>query len=135
MSRVIPRVRTTPDTSEQLSGGVSSHVSGHVEPVAATYVVVEKPGVSCRSGRHLGHEPREITCHIFYTDCPLPDHGLNVGSAEDAQGKQEKRRLVELFQRSGGHDMHCMCSLERNFECTGGLWRPESEALALLASL
>ena len=62
-----------------------------------------------------------------------PGHGLNVGSAEDAQGKQEKRRLVELFQRSGGH-VHCMCSLERNFECTGGLWRPESESLALLAS-
>ena len=60
-------------------------------------------------------------------------HGLNVGSAEDAQGKQEKRRLVELFQRSGGH-VHCMCSLERNFECTGGLWRPEIGSLALLAS-
>jgi hypothetical protein len=30
---------------------------------------VEKPGVSCRPGRHLGHEPREITCHIFYTAC------------------------------------------------------------------
>ena len=64
-----------------------------------------------------------------------PGHGLNVGSAEDAQGKQEKRRLVELFQRSGGH-MHCMCSLERNIECTatGGLWRPEIGSLALLAS-
>ena len=30
--------------------------------------------------------------------------------------------------------MHCMCSLERNFECTGGLWRPEIGSLALLAS-
>ena len=65
-----------------------------------------------------------------------PGRGLNVGSAEDAQGKQEKRRLIELFQRSGGHmrHVHCMCSLERNFECTGGLWRPEIGSLALLAS-
>ena len=36
-----------------------------------------------------------------------PGHGLNVGSAEDAQGKQEKRRLVELFQRSGGQCTAC----------------------------
>ena len=42
-----------------------------------------------------------------------------MGSAEDAQEKQEKRRLVELVQRSSGH-MYCMCSEERNVECPGG---------------
>merc|ERR1712086_645622 len=31
--------------------------------------------------------------------------------------------------------MHCMCSLERNFECTGGPWRPRLGSFALLASL
>jgi hypothetical protein len=41
-------------------------------------------------------------------------HGVNVGSAEDAQEKQEKRRLVELVQLSSGH-VYCMCSEERIF--------------------
>ena len=62
-----------------------------------------------------------------------PGHGLNVGSAEDAQEKQEKRRLIELAQRSSGH-MYCMCSEERNVECPDGLWRPGIGSLALLAS-
>ena len=62
-----------------------------------------------------------------------PGHGLNVGSAEDAQEKQEKRRSIELVQRSSGH-MYCMCSEERNVECPGGLWRPGIGSLALLAS-
>ena len=62
-----------------------------------------------------------------------PGYGLNVGSAEDAQEKQEKRRLIELVQRSSGH-MYCMCSEERNVECPGGLWRPGIGSLALLAS-
>ena len=38
-----------------------------------------------------------------------PGYGLNVGSAEDAQEKQEKRRLIELVQRSSGH-MYCVRS-------------------------
>jgi hypothetical protein len=41
-------------------------------------------------------------------------HGVNVGSAKDAQEKQEKRRLVELVQLSSGH-VYCMCSEERIF--------------------
>ena len=56
-----------------------------------------------------------------------------MGSAEDAQEKQEKRRLVELVQLSSGH-MYCMCSEERNVECPGGLWRPGIGLLALLGS-
>ena len=60
-------------------------------------------------------------------------YGLQVGSAEDAQKKQEKRRLIELVQRSSRH-MYCMCSEERNVECPGGLWRPGIGFLALLAS-
>jgi len=40
---------------------------------------------------------------------------LNVGSAEDAQEKQEKRRLVELVQLSSGHVYCSMCSEERIF--------------------
>ena len=56
-----------------------------------------------------------------------------MGSAEDAQEKQEKRRLIELVQRSSGH-MYCMCSEERNIECPDGLWRPGIGSLALLAS-
>ena len=62
-----------------------------------------------------------------------PGYGLNVGSAEDAQEKQEKRRSIELVQRSSGH-MYCMCSEERNVESPGGLWRLEIGSLALLAS-
>ena len=62
-----------------------------------------------------------------------PGYNLNVGSAEDALEKQEKRRLVELVQLSSGH-MYCMCSEERNVECPGGLWRPGIGFLALLAS-
>ena len=58
---------------------------------------------------------------------------MDVGSAEDAQEKQEKRRSVELVQRSSGH-MYCMCSEERNVEFPGGLWRPGIGALTLLAS-
>ena len=58
---------------------------------------------------------------------------MNVGSAEDAQEKQEKRRSIELVQRSSGL-MYCMCSEERNVECPGGLWRPVIGSLALLAS-
>ena len=54
-------------------------------------------------------------------------------SAEDAQEKQEKRRLVELVQLSSGH-MYCMCSEERIFKCPGGLGRPGIGCLALLAS-
>ena len=64
-----------------------------------------------------------------------PGYKLNVGSAEDALEKQEKRRLVELVQLSSGH-MYCMsmCSEESNVECPGGLWRPGIGFLALLAS-
>ena len=54
-------------------------------------------------------------------------------SAEDAQEKQEKRRLVELVQLSSGH-VYCMCSEERIFYCPGGLGRPGIGCLALLAS-
>ena len=61
-----------------------------------------------------------------------PGHGLNVGSAEDAQGKQEKRRLIELSQRSS-RPMLSMCSEERDFECPGGLWRPGIRFFSLLA--
>ena len=43
-----------------------------------------------------------------------PGHDLQVGRAEDAQEKQEKRRSIELVQRSSGH-MYCMCSEERIF--------------------
>ena len=61
-----------------------------------------------------------------------PGHGLNVGSAEDAQQKQEKRRLIELFQCSS-RPMLSMCSEERDFECPGGLWRPGIRFFSLLA--
>ena len=61
-----------------------------------------------------------------------PGHGLNVGSAEDAQQKQEKRRLVELFQCSSRLMLY-MSSEERNFECPGGLWRPGIRFFSLLA--
>ena len=59
---------------------------------------------------------------------------MDVGSAEDAQEKQEKRRLVELVKRSSGH-VYCMCSEERIFQCPGGLWRPGIGSLALLESV
>ena len=52
-----------------------------------------------------------------------PEHGLDVGSAEDAQQKQEQRRFIELSQRSSWPMLY-MCSEERDFECPGGLWRP-----------
>ena len=60
-----------------------------------------------------------------------PGYGLQVGSAEDAQQKQEKRRLIELFQCSS-RLMLCMCSEERDFECPGGLWRPGIRFFSLL---
>ena len=60
-----------------------------------------------------------------------PGYGLQVGSAEDAQQKQEKRRLIELFQCSS-RPMLCMCSEERDFECPGGLWRPGIRFFSLL---
>ena len=60
-----------------------------------------------------------------------PGYGLQVGSAEDAQQKQEKRRLIELFQCSS-QPMLCMCSEERDFECPGGLWRPGIRFFSLL---
>ena len=41
-------------------------------------------------------------------------YGMNVGSAEDAREKQEKRRMIELLQRSSGH-VYCTCSEERMF--------------------
>ena len=61
-----------------------------------------------------------------------PGYGLQVGSAEDAQQKQEKRRLIELFQCSS-RLMLSMCSEERDFECPGGLWRPDIRVFSLLA--
>ena len=61
-----------------------------------------------------------------------PGYGLNVGSAEDAQQKQEKRRLIELFHCSS-RPMLSMCSEERDFECPGGLWRPGIRFFSLLA--
>ena len=63
-----------------------------------------------------------------------PGHGLHVGRAEDEQGTQQKRRLIELFQCSS-RPMLSMCSEERDFECPGGLWRPGIGSLALLASV
>ena len=60
-----------------------------------------------------------------------PGYGLQVGSAEDAQQKQEKRRLIELFQCSS-RPMLYMCSEERDFECPGGLWRPGIRFFSLL---
>ena len=62
-----------------------------------------------------------------------PGHGMHVGSAEDSQEKQEKRRLIQLVERSSGH-MYSMCSEERNVACPGGQWRPGIGSLALLAS-
>ena len=38
----------------------------------------------------------------------------------------------ELFQRSS-RPMLSMCSEERDFECPGGLWRPEIRFFSLLA--
>ena len=61
-------------------------------------------------------------------------HGLNVGSAEDAQEKQEKLRLIACSERSSRY-MCSMCSEERNVECPGGLWRPGIGVLAHLASV
>ena len=61
-----------------------------------------------------------------------PGYDLQVGSAEDAQKKQEKRRLIELFQCSS-RPMLSMCSEERDFECPGGLWRPGIRFFSLLA--
>ena len=37
---------------------------------------------------------------------------MNVGSAEDAQEKHEKRRMIELVQRSSAH-VYCTCAEER----------------------
>ena len=61
-------------------------------------------------------------------------YDLNVGSAEDAQEKQEKRRLSACSERSSRY-MCSMCSEERNVECPGGLWRPGIGVLAHLASV
>ena len=47
-----------------------------------------------------------------------PGYGLHVGTAEDAQKTQQKRRMIELFQCSSRH-MLSMCSEERDFECPG----------------
>ena len=63
-----------------------------------------------------------------------PGYALNVGSAEDAQEKQEKRRLIACSERSSRY-MCSMCSEERNVECPGGLWRPGIGVLAHLASV
>ena len=62
-----------------------------------------------------------------------PGYGLQVGTAEAAHRTQQKRRMIELFQRSS-RPMLSMCSEERNFECPGGLWRPGIGFFALLAS-
>ena len=64
-----------------------------------------------------------------------PGHGVNVGSAEDTQEKQETRRLIELFQRSVGHIVRAcrVVLIERSFECPGGLWRPGIRFFSLLA--
>ena len=43
-----------------------------------------------------------------------PGYGLQVGRAEDAQMTQQKRRMIELLQRSSGH-VYCTCSEERMF--------------------
>ena len=62
-----------------------------------------------------------------------PGYGLHVGTAEDAQKTQQKRRMIELFQSSSRH-MLSMCSEERDFECpAGGLWRPGIRVFLLLA--
>ena len=61
-----------------------------------------------------------------------PGYGLQVGTAEDAQKTQQKRRMIELFQSSSRH-MLSMCSEERDFECPGGLWRPRIRFFLLLA--
>ena len=61
-----------------------------------------------------------------------PGYGLHVGTAEDAQKTQQKRRMIELFQSSSRH-MLSMCSEERDFECPGGLWRPGIRFFSLLA--
>ena len=45
-----------------------------------------------------------------------PGHDMHVGSAEDSQEKREKRRLIQLVERSSGH-MYSMCSEERNVAC------------------
>ena len=63
-----------------------------------------------------------------------PGYDLSVGSAEDAQEKQEKRRLIACSERSSRY-MCSMCSEERNVECPGGLWRPGIGVLAHLASV
>ena len=57
---------------------------------------------------------------------------LRVGSAEAAHGAREKRPLIELLQRSS-RLLFSVCDEERNFECTGGLWRPILDNFALLA--
>ena len=59
-------------------------------------------------------------------------HGLQVGTAEDAQKTQQKRRMIELLQCSSRH-MLSMCSEERDFECPGDLWRPGIRVFSLLA--
>ena len=58
-------------------------------------------------------------------------YGLQVGTAEDAQGTQQKRRMTELLQCSS-RPMLSMCSEERDFECPGGLWRPGIRFFSLL---
>ena len=62
-----------------------------------------------------------------------PGYGLHVGTAEDAQKTQQKRRMIELFQSSSRHTLS-MCSEERYSEYTGGLWSPGIGFSALLAS-
>ena len=57
-----------------------------------------------------------------------PGYDLQVGTAEDAQEKQEKRRMIELFQCSS-RPMLSMCSEERDFEW----WRPGIRFFSLLA--
>ena len=55
---------------------------------------------------------------VFLDASTWPGYGLQVGTAEDAQRTQQKRRMIELFQCSSRH-MLCMCYEERDFE-----WRP-----------
>ena len=70
---------------------------------------VEKPGVSCRPGRHLGHVPREIyTCHIFYSTllscfqtpswkARLPGHEPPPGPPGNNSNSMPKRGHLNCF--------------------------------------
>ena len=75
-----------------------------------------------------------LSSEVFLDASIWPGHGLHVGTAEDAQEKQEKRRLIACSERSSRY-MCSMCSEERNVECPGGLWRPGIGVLAHLASV